>query len=63
MNASQLVPGISKYPELEAQLNQRIAMQGVGGSKCSACTRSKLAREFGRKLRDRVERDKLMGRG
>lgn len=58
MTAQQLVPGISRFPELENQLNQRIDMVS-GGSKCSGCASAKLAREYRRKLQDRVERDKL----
>lgn len=60
MNARHVVPGIDKYPELEAQLNQRISR--MGNNTCSSCARSRLYREFSKKLRDLVERDKLTGR-
>lgn len=57
MNARHVVPGIDKYPELEQQLNQRISRMGV--STCSSCARARLYREFSKKLRELVERDKL----
>lgn len=57
MNAAQLVPGISSYPDLVQQLEQRL--DRLGAEKCGACARSALSREFRRKLKDRQERDRL----
>ncbi len=61
MKANDIVPGISAYPDLEKQLQQRISNLTAGRG-CSSCNKAKLYREFSRKMRNLVERDKLRGR-
>ena len=57
MTPSQLVPGIEKYPELEARLAARLPRAGSG---CDNCGTGKLAEDFRLMLRARLERDKLL---
>lgn len=57
MTADQLVPGISKYPELAQQLELRLDRRG--SQKCSSCAQSALIREFSRKLKAIQERERM----
>lgn len=50
---SSLVPGITKYPDLAQQLADKLS-----GAGC--CGHANLARDFSKRLRARVERDKLL---
>lgn len=59
MSPDNLVPGISKYPDLARQLSIRMGTSGRG---CTSCLLRSLSREFQKKLKDRVERDKITGR-
>jgi len=55
MSLDHLVPGISKYPDLEARLRTRLA-EKQGGGKC--CNRNPVIADFRSALQRRIERDK-----
>ena len=60
MTASQLVPGIDRYPELAKQLEQRLDMVGSSRGGCSACATRKLAGDFRRRMNVLIERERLV---
>ncbi len=59
MTPNQLVPGISKYPDLEASMAARMPRQTAG---CGGCGTSKLAADYRQRLQARLERDKWLKR-
>lgn len=54
MTAAQLVPGIQRYPDLEAALAARIPRD------CGKCGMGKLIDEYRRRVNARLERDKWL---
>lgn len=59
MTAKQLVPGIEKYPALAAKLDAKLPYSTAN---CGGCGLTKLADDFRRRLKARLERDKLLRR-
>ena len=55
MSLDHLVPGISKYPDLEARLRTRLSEKQGGGS---CCNRNPVIADFRSALQRRIERDK-----
>jgi hypothetical protein len=57
MTPKQLVPGIEKYPDLEASMAARIPTANSG---CSKCGTGQLAASYLARLKARLERDKWL---
>lgn len=56
MTPKQLVPGIEKYPDLEASMAARMP----SGHGCSKCGTGQLAAAYLARLKARLERDKWL---
>lgn len=60
MTPAQLVPGIGRYPDLEASMAARLPRVTNGCS--GTCGTGKLAADYRERLRARLERDKWLKR-